>query len=560
MNVVHSVNGVHQTTEEASDDDGRGHVRADEAGRPTAPPGVPAHPTTCDIGSTSRAHRRTALRFDRPRAQADLDRRGARRCARADAERPPSPPRAAGRRWLDSEDSIPRWALAGSAAYSGTEEARIWWDSNRPEDFVAWCGSHLDRGKAAIARGVTQGNATQLRPRSSPRTTSTRRSTARCSPRCPSFIAHAVPPSDQQGADLHEVTVALGWAAVPPAPGMFENLDRSAGTKDVSITRPSWRTAPITSVATTISFDDDVSRQPAWPRTSGPIVGAGRTVRLPGPASISQPRTEIVAMTGTRVHCPGTKRSRRPRPVEAGPERLLHELGRHHQEPRAPHDLAPDLDVRHTTDLSGRSTTPTCRCSSSANEVDRGEVRGLVRRHGLRAGLHPTGHVARGTLPPRPLRLAVQNHRPMSSRPTVNDRVVKPVDVLTEIDVDRPVDVVAAYADDPDNAPDWYATSTRSSGGRRRRSRSGRSSVRREVPRTPHGVRLRARRAPTRLRLVMRTQQGPFPMETTYTWRPRDGRTHMTPANRGTPSGFSAVGAVSWCRPCGGPTGGPRPA
>ena len=40
-------------------------------------------------------------------------------------------------------------------------------------------------------------------------------------------------------------------------------------------------------------------------------------------------------------------------------------------------------------------------------------------------------------------------------------------------------------------------------------------------------------------RLVMRTAQGTFPMETTYTWRPNAGGTHMTLRNRGEPVGFA---------------------
>ena len=43
----------------------------------------------------------------------------------------------------------------------------------------------------------------------------------------------------------------------------------------------------------------------------------------------------------------------------------------------------------------------------------------------------------------------------------------------------------------------------------------------------------------------MRTQQGPFPMETTYTWEATDdGSTRMTLRNRGEPSGFSKVTAA----------------
>jgi uncharacterized membrane protein len=119
------------------------------------------------------------------------------------------------------------------------------------------------------------------------------------------------------------------------------------------------------------------------------------------------------------------------------------------------------------------------------------------------------------------------------------------LDVLTEIVIDRPCAQVAAYAGDPSNAPQWY------------------TNIESVVWRTPEPVTVGsridfvARFLSRRLaytyevvelvpgeRLVMRTAQGPFPMETTYTWQPVDSaRSRMTLRNRGEPAGFAKVTA-----------------
>jgi hypothetical protein len=119
------------------------------------------------------------------------------------------------------------------------------------------------------------------------------------------------------------------------------------------------------------------------------------------------------------------------------------------------------------------------------------------------------------------------------------------VDVLTETTVARPVDVVAAYAIDPSNAPEWYDNIDSVEWETQPPARVGSKIafvarfLGRRLAYTYELVEL----VPDE-RLVMRTAQGPFPMETTYTWRSAgEGSTRMTLRNRGEPSGFSKLTA-----------------
>jgi uncharacterized membrane protein len=119
------------------------------------------------------------------------------------------------------------------------------------------------------------------------------------------------------------------------------------------------------------------------------------------------------------------------------------------------------------------------------------------------------------------------------------------VDVLTEIVIDRPVRVVAEYAGDPTNAPEWYSNIE---------SVQWRTDPPVAVGSTMDfvahflGRRLAYTYEVVELvpleRLVMRTAQGPFPMETSYEWSPAgEQSTRMTLRNRGEPSGFAGIGA-----------------
>jgi hypothetical protein len=119
------------------------------------------------------------------------------------------------------------------------------------------------------------------------------------------------------------------------------------------------------------------------------------------------------------------------------------------------------------------------------------------------------------------------------------------VDVRTEIEIERPPAEVAAYASDPENATDWYqniesvewvsppavATGSRMTFVARFLGRrlAYTYEIREIVPER---------------RFVMSTAEGPFPMETTYTWETTaSGGTRMELRNRGEPSGFSKLAA-----------------
>jgi uncharacterized membrane protein len=122
---------------------------------------------------------------------------------------------------------------------------------------------------------------------------------------------------------------------------------------------------------------------------------------------------------------------------------------------------------------------------------------------------------------------------------------MKRVDVTTAIDIARPRQVVAAYAADPDHAPDWYANIERVTWQTERPLKVGTrlAFVARFLGSTLSYTYEVIDFIPDE-RLIMSTTEGPLRMETTYAWSDlSDHRTHMTLRNRGTPSGFAAVTA-----------------
>jgi hypothetical protein len=122
---------------------------------------------------------------------------------------------------------------------------------------------------------------------------------------------------------------------------------------------------------------------------------------------------------------------------------------------------------------------------------------------------------------------------------------MKPVDVTTAIDIARPRQVVAAYATEPDHAADWYTNIERVTWQTKKPLKIGTrlAFVARFLGRTLTYTYEVIDFIPNE-RLIMATTEGPFRMETTYTWSDlSDQRTHMTLRNRGIPSGFAGVTA-----------------
>ncbi len=120
------------------------------------------------------------------------------------------------------------------------------------------------------------------------------------------------------------------------------------------------------------------------------------------------------------------------------------------------------------------------------------------------------------------------------------------VDVQTEITIGRPVADVAGFVGDPSNAPKWYEniqsvewqTDPPLQVGSRVAfiARFLGRSLAYTYEITDHEL---------GQRLVMRTAQGPFPMQTTYIWMAvGDCSTRMSLRNQGEPAGFPKLAAA----------------
>lgn len=117
------------------------------------------------------------------------------------------------------------------------------------------------------------------------------------------------------------------------------------------------------------------------------------------------------------------------------------------------------------------------------------------------------------------------------------------VNVQTEILLSVPLEQVAAYVGNPDNAPEWYVN-IKSAEWKTPKPLvigSQMAFVAHFLGRKLSYVYEIIEHIPNE-RMVMRTADGPFPMETLYTWKTAaNNQTLMQLRNAGSPAGFSRL-------------------
>lgn len=117
------------------------------------------------------------------------------------------------------------------------------------------------------------------------------------------------------------------------------------------------------------------------------------------------------------------------------------------------------------------------------------------------------------------------------------------VDVLSQITIDSPIEKVSEYASNPENAPKWYKN-INSAEWKTEKPLAVGSKIAfkaRFLGKDLAYIYEIIEYTPGK-ELVMRTANGPFPMETTYTWsKVNNSSTLMTLRNKGNPKGFSKV-------------------
>lgn len=120
------------------------------------------------------------------------------------------------------------------------------------------------------------------------------------------------------------------------------------------------------------------------------------------------------------------------------------------------------------------------------------------------------------------------------------------VDVQTEIIINCPISQVSEYAANPDHVPEWYVNI---------------HSVEWQTPKPltiGSKIAFKAKFLGRELayvyeiteftpgkKMVMKTANGPFPMETIYIWQAKDeNHTRMILRNKGNPTGFNKISSL----------------